>query len=141
MPLKNEGYVEPHMNMTPMVDVVFLLLIFFMVSANFKELEREFDVNLPGVSEAQPLTSRPDDIVINVYRDGRITVANEARSLKQLEADLEQARTRYADQTVLIRGEGEGRYQHVVDVLVACHRARIKHFSLATELKSAKAEG
>ena len=58
---------------------------------------------------AQPLTSRPDEIVINVYRDGRITVANESRSLKQLESDLQEARTRYADQVVLIPARGRMR--------------------------------
>jgi biopolymer transport protein ExbD len=136
MPLKTEGIEEPTMNMTPMIDVVFLLIIFFMVASRIGEQEREFDVNLPTVAAAQPLTSKPDEIVINVFRDGRIVVRGEERTLTQLEGDLEQARQRYADQAVLIRGEGEGRYQRVVDVLVACHRARIKNFSLATELKS-----
>jgi biopolymer transport protein ExbD len=107
-----------------------------MVGSRFSELERQFDVNLPTVTAAQPLTSPPDEIVVNVYRDGRILVGSEEKSLDQLRRELEQARARYADQAVLIRGEGEGRYQRIVDVLVACHRAKIKHFSLATEMKS-----
>jgi biopolymer transport protein ExbD len=136
MPLKTEGIEEPTMNMTPMIDVVFLLIIFFMVASRIGEQEREFDVNLPSVTAAQPLTALPDQIVVNVFRDGRIVVGGAERTLPQLQADLEAARGRFADQSVLIRGEGEGRYQRVVDVLVACHRARIKHFSLATELKN-----
>lgn len=139
MPLKTGDIEEPSLNMVPMIDVLFLLVIFFMVAADFRESEQEFDVHLPSASSAQPLTSRPDEIVINVFRDGRIDVANQPRTLPELREYLDQARQRYPDQAVLIRGEGEGRYQHVVDVLVACHRAQIKSFSLATELKAEEA--
>ena len=137
MPLKSHGLEEPTLDMTPMIDVVFLLIIFFMVGARFSELERKFDVNLPAASDAKPLTNPPDEIVVNVYQDGRILMGSEQKSktLSQLQRDLEAARARFAEQAVLIRGEGEGRYQRIVDVLVVCHKARIKNFSLATEIK------
>lgn len=136
MPLKTEGIEEPSMNMTPMIDVVFLLIIFFMVGARMGELEREFDVNLPTASAAQPLTNPPDQIVVNVFRDGRIFVDKGQVTLPELMQRLELAQARYADQAVLIRGEGEGTYQQIIDVMVACHRAKIKNFSLATALRS-----
>jgi len=136
MPLKTDGIEEPGLNLTPMIDIVFLLIIFFMVGTQFSEMERQFDVNLPTVADAQPLTNPPDEIVVSVFRDGRIFVQDKEQTLEGLQRQLEEARARYADQSVLIRGEGEGRYQRIIDVLVACHRAKIKHFSLATELKS-----
>jgi biopolymer transport protein ExbD len=134
MPLKIGPIEEPQMNLTPLIDVVFNLLIFFMVGTRFAELEREFDVQLPVVTDAQPLTSLPDEIVVNVYSDGRIVVNRTDMSLEDLEIRLKEARARYADQAVLIRGDSQGIYQHVMDILSACHRAQIKNFSLATQL-------
>ena len=136
MPLKVATIDEPQLNLTAMLDVVFNLLIFFMVGTRFADMERQFDVQLPKVADAQPLTSPPDEIVVNVYNDGRIVVARQEVSLAQLEARLKEARARYSDQAVLIRGDGQGLYQNIMDVLSVCRRAQIVNFSLATQLKS-----
>lgn len=135
MPLKVEPLEEPQINLTPMIDVVLNLLIFFMLGTKFADMERQLDVQLPSVSAAQPLTSPPDEIVVNVFADGRIMVRQDVLSLEELETRLKAAQQRYADQAVLIRGDGHGVYQNVMDVLGACHRARIGNFSLATQLK------
>lgn len=136
MPLKVATIDEPQINLTPMIDVVFNLLIFFMLATRFADMERQFDVQLPTASSAQPLTSPPDEIIVNVFPDGRIVVSQQTLTLAQLEARLKAAHARYADQQVLIRGDGQGAYQNIMDVLAACHSAQIVNFSLATQLKS-----
>lgn len=136
MPLKAEPLEEPALNLTPMIDIVFNLLIFFMVGTRFADMERQFDVQLPKVGDAQPLTNPPDEIVVNVYGDGRLVVSQKTVTLAELEVRLKEAQSRYADQAVLIRGDGTGLYQNVMDVLGVCHRARITNFSLATQLKN-----
>ena len=136
MPLKVEALEEPGLNLTPMIDMVFLLIIFFMVGSHFSQVERQIDVQLPTVSNAEPLTAPPDELVINVFQDGRIVLGKDSRTLDQLEEDLVRARERFEDQAVVIRGEGEGRLQLVVDVMAVCQKARIKHFSLATVMRS-----
>jgi biopolymer transport protein ExbD len=136
MPLKVEALEEPQINLTPMIDVVLNLLIFFMLGTRFADMERQFDVQLPTASSAQPLTSPPDEIVVNVFADGRIVVKQETLSLVELETQLRSAQARYAEQAVLIRGDGQGVYQNVMNVLAACHQARITNFSLATQMKS-----
>ena len=136
MPLKSAALEEPQMNLTPMLDVVFNLIIFFMVGTRFADMERQFDVNLPKVSDAQPLTSLPDEIIVNVYGDGRIRVGKQTLTLEELADDLRAARDRYADQAVLVRGEGEGPYQIVMDVLSACQQAGITNTALATQIKT-----
>jgi biopolymer transport protein ExbD len=136
MPLKTaESIEEPNINLTPMIDIVFLLVIFFMVGTQFSELERQYDIQLPSVSDAQPLTSRPDEIVINVGGDGSVIINGQTRTLTQLEAELIAARQNYPDQAVIVRGEGGGPYQHVMDVLAICHRAKITSISLANRLE------
>ena len=136
MPLKTEHLEMSELNLTPMIDVVFLLIIFFLVGSTFSEAERQFDVQVPSVSAAKPLTAPPDQLVINISRDGRIALGNKSVTLDQLTRELNQARERFADQAVVIRGDGEGKYQLVADVLSACHKAQIRNFSVATMLKS-----
>ena len=135
MPLKTETVEEPRLNLTPMIDIVFLLIIFFMVGTQFAQMERQYDINLPTVSVPQPLTSRPDEIVINVRANGQIIVKQQSLSKAELAKMLQEAKRNYADQAVVIRGEAEGPYQHVIDVLAICHQARIESISLAHRLK------
>lgn len=136
MPLKTEQFEDAGLNLTPMIDVVFLLIIFFLVGSHFSQAERQFDVQVPTVSAAKPLTAPPDQLVININREGRISLGKKILTLDELTRDLKQARERYADQAVVIRGDGEGKYQLVANVLAACHKAEIRHFSVATMLKA-----
>ncbi len=92
MPLKTDSIEEPGINLTPMIDIVFLLLIFFMVGTRFTEMEREFKIQLPSVSEAQPLTSLPDEITINVSSDGELQVDGVEMTLQELENRLQTAK-------------------------------------------------
>jgi biopolymer transport protein ExbD len=136
MPLKVEAIDEPQLNLTPMIDVVFNLIIFFMVGTRFADIERQFDVQLPRVSAAQPLSSPPEEVVVNVYGDGRLVVNQAPLTPGELETLLREKQSRYADQAVLVRGEGAGSYQRVMDVLSICQKARISNLSLATQLKT-----
>jgi len=138
VPLKVEPLEEPYLNMTPMVDVVLNLLIFFMLGTTFAQEERQFDIQLPHVGHAQPLTAPPDEIVVNVFADGRLVVNKQTVSPDDLERLLAEAHGHYADQSVLIRGDGKGNYQTIMDVLSICQNAGIRNYSLATQLKTEK---
>jgi biopolymer transport protein ExbD len=135
MPLKVEPLEEPYLNMTPMVDVILNLLIFFMIGSRFVEDERQVDIQLPSVSHAQPLTAPPREIVINVYADGHMIIDQKPVSADGLERMLSEAHSRYPDQAVLIRGDGKGSYQSIMDVLSICQKAKIHKYSLATQPK------
>lgn len=136
MPLKVEPLEEPYLNMTPLVDVILNLLIFFMLGTRFAEEERQIDIQVPSVSHAQPLTAPPDDIIVNVFPDGHIVVNQETLSPAQLGKLLNAAYRRFKDQAVLIRGDGKGTYQSVMDVLSICQSAGIHNYSLATQIKT-----
>ena len=60
MPLRTESLDDAQLNLTPMIDIVFLLIIFFMVGTRFSEIEQQFDVELPTAEAVQPMTSPPD---------------------------------------------------------------------------------
>ena len=82
---------EP-LNMTPMIDVVFNLLVFFLLSALFYAEERELELSVPTVNSAKAVVSGPEDIIINVNEDGRVTMNSRLYDATQLEVFLEKCR-------------------------------------------------
>ncbi len=135
MPLRVPPEEESGMNLTAMIDVVMLLNIFFMVGSRLVEPEKQYDINLPTVTDARPLTSLPDEIVLNVQLDGAIIVKGTPRELTELEAELQAAAKRYAEQVVRIRGDGTGPYQHVMTAMNLCQKAGISKIKLDARIE------
>ncbi len=131
MPLKTDSVEEPAINLTPMIDIVFLLVVFFMVGARFSELERRVDVKVPTVADVSTRSDEPDALVVNVTEDGTIEFDGRELSAEELEEEMRKAKGNFPGQAVLVRGDREGRYQNVMDALAACHRAGIASISLA----------
>ncbi len=134
MPLKTHLDEEPTLNMTPMIDCVFLLLIFFLLGTKFTELERNIGLQVPQVADSGALTAAPERKVINVYSDGNITLDRKPVTLEELAEKLAAARSQYADLGVLVRGDADGRYQRVAEVLNACKMAGIRELGIAVLL-------
>ncbi|MCA9025535.1 MAG: biopolymer transporter ExbD [Planctomycetaceae bacterium] len=134
MPLKTHPPEEPALNLTPMIDIVMLLVIFFMVGTQFTNAERQYEIDLPSVSIAQPLTALPDEIVVNVTREGSFYVQQEAVTIDQLKTILKEAHDHYADQAVVVRGDGAVNYQRIMDVLSLCQQVQITNVQLANQL-------
>lgn len=137
MPLKTLPLEEPSINLTSMLDVVLNLIIFFMISTQFIQEERQYDVKLPTVSEATALSGQPDEIVVNVMVNGTFNVKGQTVSNQELESLLKAARERFPGQAVIVRADGDGKYQPVMDVLAMCRRAGIRNVSLANRLTGA----
>jgi biopolymer transport protein ExbD len=130
------------LNLTPMIDVVFLLLIFFLVATKFEEQERELDVVLPQASEAMPLTAKPKELFVNIDREGRYVVNGQQLNLAALLDTLRQAAaSNPGRQTVIIRADKRCYWQFVVNVMDLCNKARIRDYRVTTEGGSGKHEG
>jgi biopolymer transport protein ExbD len=134
MPLKTHQEDLPPINLTPMIDIVFNLIIFFMVGARFTDLERKVDLSVPQVAEIRTLTPTPEKRTINVYRDGRVELDGEPVSIDQLELRLSDAQRQYADLGVNVRGDGLGPFQNVATVLTACRQAGISELGISVRL-------
>ena len=97
MPLKTHLDEQPTLNLTPMIDIVFLLIIFFMVGTKFTELERKIGLQVPEVADRGALTAAPERKVVNVYRDGTLSLDRSPVTLDQLTSQLAAARSQYAE--------------------------------------------
>lgn len=121
----------PYINMTPMVDVVLCLLVFFMAATRLYDWdENQFIVRVPEVSSAAPLTAAPEDLTLTIVAPGRVALGETTYELPALVEMLRGVRARYEDQGVLIRGDASLNYQDLADVLGACEAAGIRNVRL-----------
>jgi len=137
MPLKTQHDDQPALNLTPMIDVVFLLIIFFMVATKFAEVERDIDLQLPEVAAANPQSSIPKQRVVCVLHDGQVTLDDQKLSLDELKRQLAQAQREFPQLSVVIRGDASCAFQHVAATLAACKEANISELGITVKIAQA----
>jgi biopolymer transport protein ExbD len=131
----DKGKALDGINLTPMIDCVFLLLIFFLVATRFEEIERENAQNIksPEASEAVPLTAKVKELFVNVDRNGRFFVRGEQVDRAELgDLLLQAASNNPGTQSVVIRGDRECPFQHIVTVTDLCNKAHIRDYMVTT---------
>jgi biopolymer transport protein ExbD len=134
MASRNQFEEMPTLNLTSMIDVLFLLIIFFMVGTKFVESERQIELKLPHVKPGQALSAAPEKKVVNVYQDGEITFERQSVTLEELTARLTTARNQYRALGVLVRGDAAAPFQRVADVLSACKQAGVADLAISVEM-------
>ena len=115
-----------------MIDVVFLLLIFFLVATRYDQEEKELAVVLPEVTQAQPLSMTPE-LVINVMKDGKYRVVQQEMNESQLRQIIQETHRNNPHQSALIRGDGEVALKHAVRVMGLCNKVGMDYRIAALE--------
>lgn len=110
-------------DITPLVDIMFTLIIFFLATTTFEREERDVKVNLPESPADQVLSSAPKVMVVNVRADGSYFMANRTMDLNELQKTLSETLQAKPDQKVLIRGDQRALHGHVAAAVLACKRA------------------
>lgn len=129
--------------MTPMIDCVFLLLIFFMVSSTFNRQEADISFALPGVVEQSDSVEIPDEQIVEIYEDGNV-VLNDLRYDSAEDSELPEllktlvrfkatADASKVPAMITIAPADKVKQQRVVDVLNACAAAKIQNVTFAVE--------
>lgn len=121
--------------LTPLVDMVFLLLIFFLVATTFHQEEREMQIALPYAKASGPISANLREIVINVDREGQIILAGRVATPDELRELIEQRVEVNPEQKVAVRGDRTTAYSNVVRVLDICKAAGIQEPFLDTVLE------
>jgi len=129
------AHVQPEritFQIAPMVDVLLFLLVFFIMTWNFARNEAELDVRVPAAREGKE-TKRPvGEVILNVRKDGSIVMNRRAMSAQELQDTLSKIAQLYPDQAVVLRGDQEVDYKHIVDALDICRAANIWNVAFAT---------
>jgi biopolymer transport protein ExbD len=130
----------PTLNLTSMIDVLFLLIIFFMLVTRFADMERDIAVQVPRVSDNRALSPGPARRTVHVYRDGRIALDREFVTVEQLMSALAAANRHSRNLGVVVRGDGRGAFQNVATVLNACRQCGIKDMGISVQLTNEVAD-
>lgn len=112
-------------NMTPMIDVVFLLIIFFLVSSHLAQQEVQLELNLPTADSGhRPTDESKPRVTINVLPEGRVLLAGHSIAGEELTRRLSnELQTAGSDLEVRIRSDRRVPFQFVEPILIACARA------------------
>ncbi|TWT83049.1 Biopolymer transport protein ExbD [Planctomycetes bacterium CA13] len=121
------------LSLTPLIDVVFLLLIFFLVTSEFEEQERRLKIQLPTATSAVPMTGKPREVVVDIDAQGNTYLGGQLTSLDELRTLLESAvASNPTNQTVVIRADQATSFQPVVSVMDVCNHTGVSDYSVTT---------
>ena len=141
MKLRHQTVVKAEVDMTPMIDCVFLLLVFFMVSSTFNKQEADISFALPGTADQSESVEIPDEQIIQITEAGNVFL-NDLEYDKPTDPDMPELvktltlfrQTAEANQVpamITIAPEDNVKQQRVVDVLNACTAAKIANVTFA----------
>lgn len=116
----------------PMVDILLVLLVFFIVTWNFAISENELDIKIPSASKAKEPQGYVGQVVVNVKADGTIMMNRKPFSAADLRNKLKDLSKLYPDQAVILRGDQRTKYEDIVSVLDICRTANIWNVAFAT---------
>lgn len=128
----NETEQAATIELAPIIDMVFLLLIFFLVATTFHQTEREMQIALPSAAAAGPISTALKEIVINVTAEGEIIVSGRKMEPDDLRTVIETAVATNPDQKVTVRGDRNAYYAAIVRVLDICKGSGIQEPYLDT---------
>ena len=125
--------------LAPMMDVIFLLLCFFVTTQIFAQWETEIDIALPTAETGQMPQRLPGEIIINILSSGSVVVNSQNLDAAALASMLKRLASLFPGQPVVLRADKAVAYEHVIRVLDFCRQADIWNISFATSLPESPA--
>ena len=130
---KNKRSSAPTVQMVSLMDVVFLLLCFFVTSSVFSQWETEVSITLPTAKSATIPGRMPGEIILMLNADGKGSVNGHPLSLEEVPRRLTRIAENFPGQPVVIRADKTCSYETLMSLIDACRTANVWNFSLATE--------
>ena len=122
---------EESIQLAPLIDIVFLILVFFMTTSVFTTLESEIDIKLPTADSAVQSERTQSEIYINLRDDGSIVVNNRELTIPELQEVLNRVAKYVPGGAVIIRGDRQAMLGRAIAVLNCCKNADIENVSFA----------
>ncbi|WP_019505978.1 biopolymer transporter ExbD [Pleurocapsa sp. PCC 7319] len=115
MRLPEEPDLPPRINILPMIDVIFAILVFFLVSSLYLTRSEGLSVNLPRAKTAQLQKSQP--ITVSLDSQGKLTINSQPAQLEELKAQIEEMLKNESSTTVIVNADKTVEHGQVVDVI------------------------
>ena len=122
------------LNITPLLDLVFVLLVIFIITT--PQMMNNLEMTLPSPKPPPPSNEKPKINKINVAADGQITLNDQLVTVPELKTGLQTLKTADPDLKVVVKGADEADYQNMVSVLDTLQQLDISKVGLATEAAS-----
>lgn len=128
--------LPPQLMLSPMIDMIFLLLVFFIVSTMYMSEIKTIPIRLPVAQNSETVSK--SNFAVTVKRDGVLYLEDNKIEMKQLVANAAAESKRDAAFSVIIRADGEANYKTVIKLMDELKGAGVTRFGLATDLGDGK---
>jgi biopolymer transport protein ExbD len=119
---------------TPLIDIIFILIIFFLVATTFSTDERDLDIELPEGGEGTPIMAEEQKVVVNIRAGGVIVVRSRVLTVPELDSELAAVAAAEKPPPVEIRGDTNARHGRIMEVMNLCSKHGITDYSLTQRL-------
>jgi len=119
--------------LAPMVDILFILLIFFIVTTSFQAMEKELSIALPQADNSAVIDQAGRDIIINVTEKGTFVINRKEYALSELRDLLVRSQKILGASTILLRADKGSLYQDIIKVMDLCAELKITRLSFITQ--------
>ena len=126
--------------MAPMVDIIFLLLIFFIAAAVYSQWESKLEIKVPTADSGLDRARYPGEAIINIDRNGKFFLNSVEYSPERLQNLLARLSKTYPDQPVVIRPDRKTDCRYLIQVIDICAKTDIANLSFATVKQENKTE-
>ena len=121
------------MNLVPMIDVLLILLIFFIVTFAMARFETEVNISVPQAESGKTADQKVGQIYVNIRADGTIVIAGQELTDEQLAARFQRQAALDKRQAIILRGDVKTAYGDLFRVLDLCHKSGLHHVSFASQ--------
>ena len=128
--------LPPQLMLSPMIDMIFLLLVFFIVSTMYMSEIKTIPIRLPVAQNSETVSK--SNFAVTVKKDGALYLEDNKIELKQLVANAAAASKRDTAFSVIIRADGDANYKTVIELMDELKGAGVTRFGLATDLDDGK---
>jgi len=129
---RNEG--GEIINMSSLLDVMFILIIFFLATTTFKELEVDESVNLPVQTKGEALSADNQLIVINVRKSGTYVLMDQQVTVEEMDAMIRETLAEKPEMKVLVRADQEALHGWVAQAIMICRNAGVLKANIGYKL-------
>jgi biopolymer transport protein ExbD len=123
---------DPQLQMAPLIDCVFLLLIFFLLATTLKKIEKELPLELPHSAAAIDVAEEPDLLIISVDKYGRKYIGSEPMGTRALHQYIKSAARKDPYRRVRVDADEKTQYRDVIEVIELCQFEGLRDVGLHT---------